>query len=326
MLDWLSISEGALRELASKAGLACRWPHPERTLLQARRVPLHPQSSWLCTLSNQIQVPAFTPPYQEENYSFICMRTMSWPPRHSGVVDVRRLLLVDDYRMVTEALASRLSTAPDLWVAGCCSTDDPQLPEVVRWLRPDVILIEVEPLGFAVGEVLTRLKAAWPSAHVVVVSGDHDPAHAVDAARAGAAAWVSKEQGADDLETVLRGVCQGHSWFPPEMLGEIIRELREDVRKAKEASDPLDVLSPRERDVLASMAEGKRGRQIAEELLISTDTVRTHTRSIFSKLDVHSRLEAVRVARAAGLRPPERNGITGGSTTVPFRPTSPGQR
>ena len=58
--------------------------------------------------------------------------------------------------MVTEALASRLSTAPDLWVAGCCSTDDPQLPEVVRWLRPDVILIEVEPLGFAVGEVLSR--------------------------------------------------------------------------------------------------------------------------------------------------------------------------
>lgn len=240
---------------------------------------------------------------------------------------MRRLLLVDDYRMVTEALASRLSTAPDLWVAGCCSTDDPQLPEVVRWLRPDVILIEVEPLGFAVGEVLTRLKAAWPSAHVVVVSGDHDVAHAVDAARAGADAWVSKEQGADDLETVLRGVCQGHSWFPPEMLGEILRELREDVRKAKEAGDPLDVLSPRERDVLASMAEGKRGRQIAEELLISTDTVRTHTRSIFNKLDVHSRLEAVRVARAAGLRPPpERNGITGGSTTVPFRPTGPGRR
>ena len=133
---------------------------------------------------------------------------------------------------------------------------------------------------------------------------------------------MSKEQGADELETVLRGVCQGHSWFPPEMLGEILRELRDDVRKAKENSDPLDVLSPRERDVLTSMAEGKRGRQIAEELLISTDTVRTHTRSIFSKLDVHSRLEAVRVARAACLRPPERPSLNGGSkpTPLPFRP------
>jgi two-component system nitrate/nitrite response regulator NarL len=105
------------------------------------------------------------------------------------------------------------------------------------------------------------------------------------------------------------------------MLGEILRELRDDVRRAREDSDPLDVLSPRERDVLASMAEGKRGRQIAEELLISTDTVRTHTRSIFSKLDVHSRLEAVRVARAAGLRLPERSPVIGGRPTpVPSHP------
>jgi len=264
-------------------------------------------------------------------------------PPHSVPVDVLRLLLVDDYRMVTEALASRLSMAPDLWVARCCGTDDPQLPEIVRWLRPDVILIEVEPLGFAVGEVLLQLRSAWPPARVVVVSADHDVSHAVSAARAGADAWVSKQQGADDLETVLRGVCRGHSWFPPEMLGEILRELRDDVRKAREDNDPLDVLSPREREVLSSMVEGKRGQQIAEELLISADTVRTHTRSIFSKLEVHSRLEAVSVARAAGLVPREQQGTVGsrhetvasrqqagtvGSRprAVPFRPTGLGRR
>jgi two-component system, NarL family, response regulator LiaR len=149
---------------------------------------------------------------------------------------MRRLLLVDDYRMVTEVLQSRLSAAPGLWVAGCCTTDDPQLTEVARWLRPDVILIEVEPLGSAIGRVLARLQAAWPPAQVVVLSGDHDVAHAVDAARAGAAAWVSKEQSADELETVLRGVCQGFSWFPPQMLGEILRELRADLRRASDDS------------------------------------------------------------------------------------------
>jgi len=104
---------------------------------------------------------------------------------------------------------------------------------------------------------------------------------------------------------VVRGVCQGDSWFPPQMLGSILRELRDDVRKAREDSDPLAVLSPRERDVLASMADGKRATEIAEQLLISADTVRTDTRSILSKLDVHSRPEAVRVARAVGLRLPE---------------------
>jgi two-component system, NarL family, response regulator LiaR len=216
-----------------------------------------------------------------------------------------RLLLVDDHLMVTEALASRLSTAMDLWVAGRCTTADPNLLDIVRGLRPDVITIEVEPLGPAVGEVLRSLVAARPEARVVVLSSDHNLGHAVEAARAGVAAWVAKEQGAAELETVLRGVCEGKSWFPPDMLGEIVRELRGDVLRAKEHEDLLDVLSPRERDVLLSMMDGKRGRQIAQDLLISTDTVRTHTRNIFAKLDVHSRLEAVRVARAAGLKAPE---------------------
>ena len=89
------------------------------------------------------------------------------------------------------------------------------------------------------------------------------------------------------------------------MLGEVIRGLREDVETARESSNLLDTLSPRELDVLTSMAKGKRARQIAAELMISADTVRTHTRSIFGKLEVHSRIEAVSVAWAAGLRPDE---------------------
>lgn len=227
------------------------------------------------------------------------------PAVQSEPMNPVRLLLVDDHLMVTEALASRLSTAMDLWVAGRCTTADPNLLDIVRGLRPDVITIEVEPLGSAVEEVLRALVAVRPEARVVVLSADHNLAHAVEAARAGVAAWVAKEQGAAELETVVRGVCEGKSWFPPDMLGEILRELRADVSRAKEHEDLLDVLSPRERDVLLSMMDGKRGRQIAQDLLISTDTVRTHTRNIFAKLDVHSRLEAVRVARAAGLKPPE---------------------
>ena len=73
------------------------------------------------------------------------------------------------------------------------------------------------------------------------------------------------------------------------------------LTRASEDTDVLDMLSPRERDVLRRMVEGKRGRDIAQDLVISTDTVRTHIRSIFAKLDVHSSLEAVRVAQAAVL-------------------------
>ncbi len=90
----------------------------------------------------------------------------------------------------------------------------------------------------------------------------------------------------------------------------MLRSLRDDVQAARESSNLLDTLSPRELDVLTSMAKGKRARQIAAELMISADTVRTHTRSIFGKLEVHSRIEAVSVAWAAGLRPEEGQAAT----------------
>ncbi len=99
------------------------------------------------------------------------------PTVHSELMDPVRILLVDDHLMVTEALASRLSAAMDLWVAGRCTTADPNLLEIVRGLRPDVITIEVEPLGPAVGEVLRGLMAARPEARVVVLSADHNIAH-----------------------------------------------------------------------------------------------------------------------------------------------------
>ena len=77
----------------------------------------------------------------------------------------------------------------------------------MRGLRPDVILIEVEPLGPAVGQVLQG-RSRPARRPMVVLSADHNAAHAVEAARAGVAAWVAKEQGAAELETVVRGVAR----------------------------------------------------------------------------------------------------------------------
>src|ERR1700746_276990 len=105
-------------------------------------------------------------------------------------MSVVRVLLVDDLLMITEALAARLSAASDLWVAGRCAATDPSLLDIVRQTRPDVITVEVEPLGDAVGQVLGKVMAAWPRAKVVVLSSDQQVGHAVAAARAGVAAWV----------------------------------------------------------------------------------------------------------------------------------------
>ncbi|MGH3764947.1 MAG: LuxR C-terminal-related transcriptional regulator [Pseudonocardiaceae bacterium] len=214
-----------------------------------------------------------------------------------------RVLLIDSHAMLTDALTVQLSIADDLWVVGTAAPDDQRLMEIVRTLRPDVITTEIGAVTAATGGLLRSLRAAWPPAQVVILTGSHDSEHAIAAARAGAAAWVSKESPLDHLLEVLRGVSLGYAFYPPRQLGAVLRELREDVRRAHDCSARLDVLSHREREVLLRMVDGKPVNQIAVESVVSTSTVRTHVRSILTKLGVRSRLEAVSVARAAGLRP-----------------------
>ncbi|MGH3671903.1 MAG: response regulator transcription factor, partial [Pseudonocardiaceae bacterium] len=165
------------------------------------------------------------------------------------------------------------------------------------------ISTEIGPVAVATGGMVRKLSAAWPPAQLVILTGSHDTAHAVAAARAGAAAWVSKESSLAHLLEVLRGVPLGHAFYPPQQLGVVLRELRADVQHARDCSARLDVLSNREREVLLRMVDGTPMSQIAIESVVSTSTVRTHVRSILTKLGVRSRLEAVSVARAAGLRP-----------------------
>ncbi len=184
---------------------------------------------------------------------------------HSELMDPVRILLVDDHLMVTEALASRLSAAMDLWVAGRCTTADPNLLDIVRGLRPDVITIEVEPLGPAIGEVLQSLMAARPAGQGGGAQrGPRCRARGGGGPRRRSAAWVAKEQGAAELEAVLRGVIQGESVVPA---GHARRDPAASC--APTSAGPgstrtsLDMLSPREREVLLAMMDGKRGGQIA---------------------------------------------------------------
>jgi NarL family two-component system response regulator LiaR len=223
-----------------------------------------------------------------------------------GVVPVR-VLLVDDQQMLIEALAARLSRTPDIVVVGHCATRDPQPDVLAALLRPDVITIEVAQAHDAAA-LLTLFRTAWPPARIVVLTASRDPEQAADAARAGADGWVSKESSIDALAHTLRCASRGDACFPPEHLGGVLRELRADVRRVQRREGPLDVLTPRERDVLMCMSRGQCPAEIADELGVSANTIRTHTNKIFAKLGVHSRLEAVTVARGAlrRTRPPPR--------------------
>ncbi|MGH3788195.1 MAG: LuxR C-terminal-related transcriptional regulator [Pseudonocardiaceae bacterium] len=207
-----------------------------------------------------------------------------------------RVLLVDDQQMLAEALAARLSATLDIVVVGHCTTRDSHPEVLASVLRPDVITVEVAQAHDAAA-LLTMFRTAWPPAHLVVLTASRDPEQAVEAARAGADGWVSKESSIDTLSHALRCASRGHACFPPEHLGRVLEELRADVGRAQRREGPLDVLTPREHDVLMCLAQGSNPAEIADELGVSANTVRTHTNKIFAKLGVHSRLEAVTVAR-----------------------------
>ncbi|SDK12848.1 two component transcriptional regulator, LuxR family [Actinopolyspora mzabensis] len=214
-----------------------------------------------------------------------------------------RLLLVDEQRMFVEALTQYLSTESDLWVADSSYPSETDLLERARIAWPDIAVVDIAVLGTRVHEVLRRLEEVCPDVRVVVLTSTVDSDLAVRAARAGAAAWLPKERGISELVEVLRLVGRGHAWYPPEVLGEVLCALRREAGPAGTDHDPLAVLSVREREVLAVMAEGKRGRQIAAELFISVQTVRKHTRGILTKLNVHTQLEAAMLASSGGEMP-----------------------
>jgi DNA-binding NarL/FixJ family response regulator len=214
-----------------------------------------------------------------------------------GVLPIR-VLLVGDQQMLIEALAARLSIAPGIVVVGHCTTQDPHPGGLATVARPDVIAIQVAHAGDAAALLMT-LRTAWPPARFVVLTESPDADQAIEAARAGADGWVSKESSIDTLSYTLRCAGLGHACFPAEQLGRVLGELRADVERAQRREGPLEVLTPRERDVLVRFAQGRRPAEIADELGVSAHTVRTHTNKIFVKLGVHSRLEAVAVARVA---------------------------
>ncbi len=212
-----------------------------------------------------------------------------------------RILLLDDHRMLLEALAARLGAEADLVV----DIREPAGVETVVAAavrsRTDVVVLEVSPLDDERRALITALRRRLPDTHLVVLSADEDALTAGEVARLGVEGWVSKEADVGELVAMIRGAAQGRAWFPPEQLAAVLDRLREDALRARSRSGPLDGLTDREREILAAMVCGEATVSLARRLHLSVNTVRRHVGNIYAKLGVHGRLEAVTLARSAGL-------------------------
>jgi DNA-binding NarL/FixJ family response regulator len=216
-----------------------------------------------------------------------------------------RILIADQERTFAEALAVRLEDEEDIKVVLAVQVRTPGL-----WLigakSVDVIVIDGDLPGGAANRLCEEVSCSTRSSRVITLSASSEPERIVNAIRAGAAAWVRKDQSIEHLLQVIRGVVRGETWLPPSETGKVMRLLLEEQERRQESGRLLASLTPRERAVLTCLAEGSWRREaIAQQLHVSINTVRTHLQNIMAKLDVHSALEAVALTRAAGPALPE---------------------
>src|ERR1017187_1496107 len=201
-----------------------------------------------------------------------------------------RILLADDHAVVRHGFKMILSAQPDMEIVGEAGNGR-EAVDLAAELRPDVVAMP-ELNGI---EATRRLTAANPHARVLALSMHKDSVYVREILRAGARGYLLKDSGADDLVKAIRAVAGGESYLSPAVSNAVLDDYR------KHVTNPIDLLTSREREVLQMLAEGKTNKEIAVVLNLSVYTVDAHRGRIMEKLNLHSINELVRFALRSGL-------------------------
>jgi len=214
-----------------------------------------------------------------------------------------RVLLADDHAAIRAGLRMLLATAGDIEVVGEAA-DGATAVANARALRPDVVLMDVRMPGTD-GVTATRQVVEEGLADVLVLTTFDLDEYVFGALRAGAAGFLLKSAEASDLVDAVRHVAAGDGVVAPEVTRRVLAEVAGTPDRSVPASTaavPLpEDLTPRERDVLAALGQGLSNAEIAQRLVISEATTKTHVSRVLAKLGVASRVQAAIVAREAGI-------------------------
>jgi two-component system, NarL family, response regulator LiaR len=204
------------------------------------------------------------------------------------------VVLVDDHAIVRRGIQSYLSAMPDITVTGGAPSGEALLEQVEGWL-PDVVVMDLSMPGGIDGiETTRRLRALAPHTQVVVLTAHTDDERVLAALRAGAIGYVRKESDPDLLLAAIRAAARGQSVIDPAVAGAVLHEMsRQKI--------PGVALTPREHEVLLSLARGMSNAQIADKLVIGEETVKTHVGNVLSKLHLAHRGQALVYALKKGL-------------------------
>lgn len=216
-------------------------------------------------------------------------------------MNVIRLLLADDHVLFREGLSGIISSQPDMQVVGEAS-DGLEAIVKAQQLKPDLILMDIQMPGCDGLEATRKIKQELEDCIIIMLTVRDDEEKLFEAIKSGAQGYLLKNIRSREMLDMLRGAIRGDAAINPHLAGRMLEEFRRlSQQLPADADDTALSLTPRERDVLALVAQGSADKEIAAELSISLHTVKTHLRNILSKLQVSSRHEAARLAKHKGL-------------------------
>jgi DNA-binding NarL/FixJ family response regulator len=219
-----------------------------------------------------------------------------------------RVVVADDQALVRTGLATVIDAHDDLAVVGQAA-DGEEAVALVRELRPDVLVTDVRMPGLDGIEVARRVAGPGvedPTTVLVITTFGLDE-YVYESLRAGASGFVMKDVRPADLAAAIRTVAAGQAMLAPEVTRRLIGRYADRVRPAEDtaAAAALASLSPRETEVLRLLARGLSNAEIADELVVSVETVKTFVSRTLTKLDLRDRVQAVVLAYRSGLVSPD---------------------
>jgi DNA-binding NarL/FixJ family response regulator len=213
-----------------------------------------------------------------------------------------RVLLADDQTLVRSGFRALLERAEDLEVVGEAA-DGAEAVELARSERPDVILMDIRMPGVDGLEATRRITADenLPGVRVIMLTTFELDEYVFEALHAGASGFLLKDVEPNELREAVRVVARGEALLSPSVTRRLIREFVAQPGRHRPPPDRLDALTEREREVLALVAQGLSNQEIAERLVISPATAKTHVSRTMMKLHAHDRAQLVVLAYETGL-------------------------
>jgi DNA-binding NarL/FixJ family response regulator len=217
-----------------------------------------------------------------------------------------RVLLADDHHLVRAGIRALLASLPEVEIVAEAGNGQEALAALVR-TKPDIALIDISMPGLNGLELAARVSREVPETRVVILSVHGDASHVAQALRAGAKGYLVKDAAVDELPILLRSVMRGETYLSPSISRHVVDGfLERSSGLPPESTDASALLTPRQREILQLVAEGRSTKEIATLLDLSVKTVETHRAQIMERLDIHDLAGLVRYAVRAGLVSPER--------------------